>query len=127
MILGVGTGHVEAEFGLLGVPFRVRGRRTTEAIELVRRAFADEWTAGDFGQAPRPVQPGGPPIWVGGSSPATRRRAAEHGDGWLPQGPPDVGMPAAIDEMHHLRRAAGRDGRPFAIVGSAGVHVGTPA
>lgn len=33
---------------------------------------------------PAPVQPAGPPIWVGGSSRAALRRTAEHGDAWHP-------------------------------------------
>ncbi len=39
------------------------------------------------------------PIWVGGSSPAALRRAAERGDGWLPQGPPEGGMSAGIARL----------------------------
>lgn len=124
-VLGVGAGHVEAEFGALGVPFRSRGRLTDEAIAAVRQAFSDEWGAGDVGQSPRPVQPGGPPIWVGGSSPAARRRAARLGDGWLPQGPPEEGMAAAIAGILGAREEAGRAG-PFAMGGMLRLYVGDP-
>ena len=124
-VLGVGAGHVEAEFAALGVPFKNRGRLTNEAIVAIRAALADEWGAGEVGQSPRPVQPGGPPIWVGGSSPAARRRAAELGDGWLPQGPPEEGMPAAVAEINRAREAAGRTG-PFAMGGMASLYVGEP-
>jgi len=113
-ILGVGAGHVEEEFDALGVSFAARGKLTDTAIDEVRIALGDEWGAGELGQRPRPVQPGGPPIWVGGSSPAAIRRAAQRGDGWLPQGPPKEGMKAAIARIHDLRAAAGRDG-PFTI------------
>jgi probable F420-dependent oxidoreductase len=113
-ILGVGAGHVEEEFDALGVSFADRGRLTDIAIDEVRVALGDEWGAGDLGQRPRPVQPGGPPIWVGGSSPAAMRRAAQRGDGWLPQGLPKEGMKAALARIHELRAAAGRNG-PFTI------------
>lgn len=117
VILGVGAGHVEAEFDVLGVPFAERGRLTDDAIDHIRAAWSDEfgWPGGRFGQRPRPRQPGGPPIWVGGSSPAALRRAAERGDGWLPQGTTKADMPAAITRLHELRSRAGRDGRPFTV------------
>jgi probable F420-dependent oxidoreductase len=125
-VLGVGAGHVVAEFDALGVPFRERGRITDDAIRAIRTAFSDEWGSGDLGQSPRPVQPGGPPIWVGGTSPAAFRRAAQLGDGWLQQAPPEQGMAAAIEEIQRLRETAGRSDRPFEIVGRATVYVGTP-
>jgi probable F420-dependent oxidoreductase len=125
-VLGVGAGHVTAEFEALGVPFKQRGRLTNEAIEAIRAAFADEWGAGGLGQSPRPVQPGGPPIWVGGSTPAALRRAAELGDGWLPQGPPEQGMAKAIEEIRSRRDAAGRADLPFAMGGMTRMYVGEP-
>jgi probable F420-dependent oxidoreductase len=130
-ILGVGAGHVEAEFDLLGISFADRGTRTDEAVDTIRAAFADEWSAGDFGQRPRPVQPGGPPIWIGGSSNAAIRRAAQRGDGWLPQGTLKKDMPTAIGRIHELRSAAGRGGdftvgaiAPFLYVGDPGWDTG---
>lgn len=116
VILGVGAGHVEAEFAVLGVPFAERGRLTDEAIDGIRRAWAGEfstWGTTELGQRPRPrQQPAGPPIWVGGSSPAALRRAAVRGDGWLPQGTTKADMPGAMARIGELRAAAGRTG-PF--------------
>jgi probable F420-dependent oxidoreductase len=130
-ILGVGTGHVAAEFAALGVPFADRGRATDEQIAALRRLFADEWGGGsgdatDLGQRPRPVQVGGPPIWVGGSTPPARRRAARLGDGWLPQGPPDIGMGAAVAEILALRAGADRGDEPFAMGDMFVLYVGEP-
>ncbi len=113
-ILGVGAGHVEDEFDLLGVDFAGRGKLLDEALEVVRAAFTDEypvhdgptWPVRDAGLRPRPVQTDGPPIWVGGSSKPALRRAATKGDGWLPQGPPEMGMAAAIDFIREQRAAA---------------------
>jgi probable F420-dependent oxidoreductase len=131
VVMGVGAGHVEGEFDLLGVPFDRRGALLDEAIDALRAAFTDEyptiegptWKAAGAGQRPRPVQPGGLPIWVGGSSPAAVRRAATRGDGWLPQGPIDREI---VDRLRRLRAEAGRP-EAFdlgALVGS--VYVGDP-
>lgn len=133
-LLGVGAGHVEREFELLGADFAGRGAALDEAIDVVRAAFADEfptaggpaWPVADFGLRPRPVQPGGPPIWVGGSSKAAMRRAAERGDGWLPQGPPKEGMKAGIAFIRECREAA-RPGEPIDLgINAEPVHLGEP-
>jgi probable F420-dependent oxidoreductase len=113
-VLGVGAGHVEGEFAALGTDFAGRGRLLDEAIDVVRTAFAHErpraegptWPVAGLSVSPRPAQPGGPPIWIGGSSPAALRRVVERGDGWLPQGPPAQGMRAAVAELRE--RAAER-------------------
>jgi probable F420-dependent oxidoreductase len=132
-ILGVGTGHVEGEFEALGVPFSERGRTLDEAIDAVRAALADEfpvhrgerWAFSEVGQRPRPVQ-AQIPIWVGGSSKPAMRRAAERGDGWLPQGPPQEGMAAGIAFIRE-HRAATRGDAPIVVGALSGpLYVGDP-
>jgi probable F420-dependent oxidoreductase len=115
VVFGVGTGHVESEFELLGVDFHERGRITDEAIDVIRAAFDDEYPSvdterfhvHDAGMAPRPR--GRIPIWVGGSSRPALRRAARRGDGWLPQGTPRAEMPASIAYLREERARAGRE------------------
>lgn len=133
-VLGVGAGHVEEEFEALDIDFAGRGAAVDEAIDAIRAAFAAEfsshqgsrWSYEDMGLAPRPVQ-GHIPIWIGGSSPAAIRRAAERGDGWLPQGPPKEGMKAGIARLHELREKAGRSDERFAVGGLSGpLYVGEP-
>src|SRR5438094_1901445 len=107
-ILGVGTGHVEGEFGLMGLDFSTRGAVSDTAIDVIRAAFASEYpVVGDIhdaGMAPRPRQ--SPlPIWVGGSSKAALRRVAERGDGWLPQGTPRAELPASIEYLLEHRKS----------------------
>lgn len=120
-ILGVGAGHVEGEFDALGVPFADRGRLLDDGLDAVRAAF----TGGD--QRPRPARVGGPPIWVGGSSKPALRRAAEKGDGWLPQGPPPDGMRAAIAWLRERREQVGLDPDAFDLgVNTEPVHLGEP-
>jgi probable F420-dependent oxidoreductase len=134
-ILGVGAGHVEGEFAALGIDHASRGALLDEAIDALRAAFRDDysshhgavWSYDDMGIQPRPVQ-AHIPIWVGGSTPAAIRRAAERGDGWLPQGPPPDGMAAGIARLRGWREEAGRADEPFVIGALSGpLHVGTPS
>jgi probable F420-dependent oxidoreductase len=134
VILGVGAGHVEAEFAALGADFSRRGKLLDEAIDGVVKAWTDEypvldgptWPARDLGLKPRPVQAPRPPIWVGGSTPAALRRAAERGDGWLPQGVPEIGMPAAIARIHALREKARGDAPIELGMNSPWLYLGRP-
>ena len=89
-VLAVGTGYLKGEYRALGVDFDQRNDLFDEAIEVMRGA----WTTDDFsyeggsftayGQTanPKPAQP--VPIWIGGNSRLSRRRAATVGDGWVP-------------------------------------------
>ncbi len=135
VILGVGAGHLQAEFETLGIDFTQRGKLLDEAIDLIAAAFTDEyaehdgprWTVHGVGQRPRPVQQPRPPIWVGGSTKPALRRAAERGDGWLPQGVPEIGMPAAIDYIR-THRAKVRGDAPIEIgMNAPWMYVGTPS
>jgi probable F420-dependent oxidoreductase len=129
-ILGVGAGHLQGEFETLGVPFDGRGRRLDEAIDVVTKAFLDEWpehdgrvwSVRDVGLRPRPR----PPIWVGGNTPAALRRAAARGDGWLPQGTFRDQLPAQIATIRkHRREVRGDD--PIEIgANSPWLYVGKP-
>ncbi|HVV31374.1 MAG TPA: LLM class F420-dependent oxidoreductase, partial [Mycobacteriales bacterium] len=92
LLLGVGAGYLQDEFAALGVDFAQRNELTDDAIRTMRAAWTGEYVtldgrgyrAEDNRALPRPAQPGGPPIWVGGNSRRAIRRAVELGDGWLP-------------------------------------------
>jgi probable F420-dependent oxidoreductase len=120
--LGVGVGWQESEYESLGVPFAERGRRMDECVELLRLYWREPsvtfrgryYTAVAMGMDPKPVQPGGPPIWMGGSSSAALRRIGMMGDGWLANAgeqPETVG--AKVAAIHRAADEAGRD--PAAI------------
>ena len=87
---GIGAGYLKAEFDALGVSFAERGARTDEYIDIMRELWtsAAPAFAGQFAQfsgiqaRPQPVQVGGPPIVVGGTSAAALRRAATKCQGW---------------------------------------------
>jgi len=80
LVLGVGVGWLEHEFDAVGVPYRERGRRTDEAIAVLKAACGP----GGAGFLPKPVQRPHPPLWIGGRSAAAVRRAARAGDAWHP-------------------------------------------
>ncbi|MBI4219809.1 MAG: LLM class flavin-dependent oxidoreductase [Chloroflexi bacterium] len=93
LILGLGVGgEFPGEFRALGVPLNERGARTDETIGILRRLWTGErithtgrhFSFREVDINPRPLQLGGPPIWIGGRSDAALERAAESGDGWLP-------------------------------------------
>jgi probable F420-dependent oxidoreductase len=90
LVLGIGAGYVHQEFAALGVNFKERGARTDECVAVMRALWNDDHPAynGRFVRfsgvqaRPRPIQPGGPPIVIGGDSEAAMRRAAAYGQGW---------------------------------------------
>jgi len=132
-ILGAGAGHLESEFDVLGVDHATRGSQVEAALPVIRAAFAEEYpTVGGpgaqlgLGMAPRPVAPDGPPIWIGGSSKAAVRRAARLGDGWLPQGPPKMGMSNALAFIRDERAAAGLPAAFDVGVTAGPVFIGAP-
>ena len=123
MLVGIGAGHVEAEFDHLGVDFRSRGRALDDGIPLLAAALENEFVDG-FGARPRPTQSPRPPIWVAGSSPAAIKRAARLADGWLPQGPSNADM---VDMFNDERARVGR-GDLDVMIGhiTPFMHIGNP-
>lgn len=113
--VGVGV-ELPREFDASGVPFAERGRRTDEAIRVMRLLWTqDEVTfQGDFYKLdrvsifPKPWQTP-PPIWIGGKSEAAMRRTARLGDGWIPSFITPDEMGAGIQKVHDLAAAAGRE------------------
>jgi probable F420-dependent oxidoreductase len=98
LILGVGVGSLQPEFDLLQASFDGRGERADDALRAIRAAWgraepAYHGTHYDFEGfiiSPRPRRTV-PPLWVGGRTPRSLRRAKELGQGWAPFGlPPDV-------------------------------------
>jgi probable F420-dependent oxidoreductase len=112
--VGVGV-ELPREFDASGVPFAERGRRTDEAIRVMRLLWTqDEVTfQGDFYKLdrvsifPKPWQTP-PPIWIGGKSEAAMRRTARLGDGWIPSFITPDEMRAGVQKVHDLATAAGR-------------------
>lgn len=93
LVLGVGVGSLQEEFELLGAPFSDRGAQADDAIPALRASLSErqpEYRGGhfDFGGFvvdPCAVQPR-VPIWVGGRTRRSLRRAVTLADGWAPFG-----------------------------------------
>ena len=92
--LGVGVGFKHEEFEGFGVPFKERGARTNQSLEIIRRLLSGETVTfkSDFFNfknikvTPEPIQKPHPPIWLGGFTAAALRRAARYGDGFTVPG-----------------------------------------
>lgn len=126
VVLGVGVGGESAQdFEAVGVPIHERGERADEAMQVLRELFAHSPASfeGRFTRfagvsiEPRPTQRGGPPLWVGGRSPAALRRAGKLGNGWLPIWVSPERYAAGWEEIHRHAESAGRD--PGALVAAA--------
>ena len=128
-VLAVGTGYLKGEYRALGVDFDQRNELFDEAVEVMRGV----WTTDDFrheglnftahGQTanPKPSRP--IPIWIGGNSRLSRRRAATVGDGWVPFPAPRglaatartvpletlEDLSALLDDLWRQAESAGRD------------------
>lgn len=93
LVLGLGVGSLREEFELLGEPFAGRGARADEAIVALRVAMGttapahhgEHYSFADVVVDPTTAQPQ-VPLWIGGRSARSLRRAVELGDGWVPFG-----------------------------------------
>ncbi len=90
LIFGIGAGYLKSEFDALGVNFHERGARTDEYINAMRELWTSDAPSfsGQFvnfegiQSRPKPAQPGGPDIVVGGTSASAYRRAVCQCQGW---------------------------------------------
>ena len=123
--IGIGAGWQKVEIDAVATtPFEERGPVTDEYID----AFKAVWTQkhvrfdGKYTKIdgllvdPKPVQQPHPPIWVGGETGPSMRRAARVGDAWYPIGSNKAHMldtlprlEAGIAKMRDLTAKAGRD------------------
>ena len=91
VILGVGVGTLKEEFDLLGAPFDDRGARADDALRALRAALptnepvyeGEYYSFGGLTVDPCALQPH-MPIWIGGRTKRSLRRAVTLADGWCP-------------------------------------------
>lgn len=91
LILGVGVGTLKEEFDLIGAPFEDRGARADDALKALRAALpsneptydGDYYSFGGLIVDPCALQQH-VPIWIGGRTRRSLRRAVTLADGWCP-------------------------------------------
>ena len=116
VIVGVGVGSLQEEFELLGAPFDDRGDRGDDAMRALRAALSQRepeyhgkyYDFSGFLVDPCAVQ-ARVPLWVGGRTFRSLRRAVELGDGWAPFG-------LRTSELEAMLARAGRPDRPFDVI-----------
>ena len=109
LILGVGVGTLVEEFDLLGAPFDDRGARADDAMRALRASLSQRepsydgpyYSYGGLVIDPCAVQPR-VPLWVGGRTLKSLRRAAELGDGWTPFAVTPQQVRDWLDQVDHV-------------------------
>ncbi len=122
LVLGVGVGTLAEEFALLGAELDGRGARADDAIRALRASLArrepvyhgDHFRYEGFVVDPCAVQER-MPIWVGGRTARSLRRAVELGDGWAPFGLGEAQLTAILDRARQSPTWADRS-TPLEVV-----------
>ena len=105
-------------------PFRRRGKRGDEQIEVLRKVWTGEMVEhhGEFYDFPKlemnPRVTAPVPIYVGGTSEAALKRAARN-DGWISDMASTEELGAFRKRIDAHRAEYGRSDEPFAMIGSA--------
>ncbi|MGB6457832.1 MAG: TIGR03619 family F420-dependent LLM class oxidoreductase [Streptosporangiaceae bacterium] len=134
--LGLGIGWMPAEFALTGADMARRGARAAEYVQVLRTLWAggtDSPIHGGFyevppgAQLPRPIQPGGPPILLGGMAAPALQRIGRIADGWVTSSRTDLSkVDTLIAVVRESAVAAGRDPDALRYVCRGVVRAGAP-
>ncbi len=132
LVVGVGAGWLKPEFdAAVTTPFAERGAVTDEYLDAFRTLWTEKQPHIDGRYVkmdgllfdPKPVQKPYPPIWVGGESGPSMRRAARVGDAWYPIGSNNKHLldtlprlEAGIARLRRLVTDAGRDPAKVGVV-----------
>ncbi len=109
-ILGAAIGYRPDEFALYDTPLEMRGARFNEAIQLMRRLWAEDsvtfngryYRVTDARIEPKPLASPHLPLWFGGWGELSIRRTAELADAWLPG--PTAKLEKLLDAQAAYRR-----------------------
>ena len=128
--LGVGVGWQREEYEAAGLSYERRGRLLDQTIEVCQSLWREQVASYDgeglqfskMHQMPKPLQPGGVPIWVSGTvNPRAMRRLARFGTGWIPWGDDAADIAGGIARMRAAVAELGRDPAGLEVVGAVAV------
>ena len=121
--VGVGLGWMRQEYDIArNADWHRRGKMLDDMLAFLHAWWTTNpvsWDSEFFSLPPvhadlRPVQTGGPPIWIGGASEAAMRRVGRRGVGWLgvegqPAAPSINGRHESADRLWSIARRAAQD------------------
>jgi probable F420-dependent oxidoreductase len=121
LLLGVGTSPWPDDYEICDVPWKGRGRRMDEMLDVISGLSAGgffEYHGEVFDipaikMTPVPTKP--IPILIGGHHEAALKRAALIGDGWLHGGGDPADLPGLLERLGQLRREYGTEDKPFEV------------
>jgi probable F420-dependent oxidoreductase len=124
--LGVGVGWQREEYEAAGLDFDTRGAALEHSLEVCQALWREQRVSYDghglnfegIHQMPKPLQPGGVPLWVSGTLNArVINRLARFGSGWIPWGPDADDLATTIPQMRDGVSRLGRDPAGIQVVG----------
>lgn len=119
--LGIGMGWMPEEFAVAEQPFRQRGKRADEMIDVMKKLWSGDWVdhQGEFYRFDplrmMPAPEHSLPIFVGGFSEPALRRAANN-DGWISDLHSSDELMQLIQKLNGYRAHAGTLDKPFEIL-----------
>jgi probable F420-dependent oxidoreductase len=126
VIAGLGIGWSKDEYDVSGIPYKDRGARADEYMQMLKRIWTDDVVEfrGKFYNipaskiGPKPVQKPHPPILLGGYTPKTFPRIVNYADGWIPIAGfvPLEQQEQAINGLREAARKANKDPSSIRIV-----------
>ena len=126
VIAGLGIGWSKDEYDAAGMPFRQKGARADEYMQVLKRIWTDDVVEfkGQFYNipaskiGPKPVQKPHPPLLLGAYSPKTFPRIVKYADSWIPIAGfvPLEQQEQAINALRESARKANKDPSDIRIV-----------
>jgi probable F420-dependent oxidoreductase len=132
--LGVGVGWQREEYEAAGLSFKGRGRLLDHTLEVCQTLWTQQRAVYDspelsfdgIHQMPKPLQPGGVPVWVSGTvNAAVARRLSRFGTRWIPWGPAITDLKGAIPAMKQAITDVGGDPSGLQVQGATGLRKGS--